>query len=107
MVSDDVSFAVADSPRVAREVLEGVLEMTSGALSDCGEWLGSITPDSRFDGDLGMQSVELAGLRARLVGRWGPAADPDPLLRTLDLAGLTDLTVRDLAAYVTTRLGTP
>lgn len=84
-----------------RDVLRDVAEMVRGALSEYGEWSVPITPNARLDADLGMQSVEFSTVRAAMIDRWGPAADPDPLLRTLDLAGLAGLTVADLAAHVT------
>jgi len=92
--------AVDPTPPGPDDLLGIVTEMIRTALSDYGEWSGPIAPNARLDADLGMQSVEFGGLRAALVERWGPAADPDPLLRTLDLAGLAGLTVADLAAHV-------
>lgn len=82
------------------QVVVDVTEMTRAALSDYGEWTGAIAPNARLDGDLGMQSVELAALQARLRQRWGARGDLTPLLRTLDLAGLTGLTVADVAGWV-------
>lgn len=82
------------------ELVRDVTEMIRTALSDYGEWRGPIAPNARLDADLGMQSVEFSALRAALVDRWGPAADPEPLLRPLDLAGLAALTVAELAGHV-------
>ncbi len=90
----------AGPPPASGDVLAAVTEMIRTALSDYGEWTGPIAPNARLDGDLGMQSVELAALQARLEQRWGPAGDLTPLLRTLDLAGLAGLTVADVAARV-------
>lgn len=90
----------AEPPPTGRDVLPVVTEMVRQALSDYGEWTAPIAPNARLDGDLGMQSVELAALHGRLAQRWGPAGDLTPLLRTLDLAGLTGLTVADVAAWV-------
>ena len=91
---------VAEARSDPGDLLGIVTEMVRAALSDYGEWIDPIAPNARLDADLGMQSVELSGLRAALADRWGPAADPAPLLRTLDLAGLAGLTVADLAAHV-------
>ena len=82
------------------ELVREVTGMVRTALSDYGEWRGPIAPNARLDSDLRMQSVEFAVLRAALAERWGPAADPEPLLRSLDLAGLAALTVADLAGHV-------
>lgn len=90
----------AGPPRDPGAVLAGVTEMIRQALRDYGEWTGPIAPNARLDGDLGMQSVELAALQGRLEQRWGAGGDLTPLLRTLDLAGLAGLTVADVAAWV-------
>lgn len=100
MVSTGPSDAVAPSPPAAADVLADVTEMVREALSDYGEWLGPIAPNARLDGDLGMQSVELSALQSRVEQRWDGRADLTPLLRSLDLAGLTGLTVADIAAWV-------
>jgi acyl carrier protein len=81
-------------------VLADVTELIRAALSDYGEWTAAIAPNARLDADLGMQSVELAALQERLSRRWGDRGDLGPLLRTLDLAGLTGLTVTDVAGWV-------
>lgn len=82
------------------DVLADVTGMVRDALLDYGEWTGPIAPNARLDGDLGMQSVEFTAFQSRLAQRWGGAADLSPLLRTLDLAGLTALTVADVAEWV-------
>ena len=99
MSPDPLDAGAAARPGPA-DLLGNVTEMVRAALSDYGEWRGSIAPNARLDADLGMQSVEFSALGAALVDRWGPAADPGPLLRRLDLTGLAALTVADLAAYV-------
>jgi len=99
-VSQDPRPAAAPTSSGGGEHLRDVTEMVHMALSDYGEWRGTIAPNARLDADLGMQSVEFCALRTALVDRWGPAADPEPLLRRLDLAGLAALTVAELAGYV-------
>jgi acyl carrier protein len=81
-------------------IIAEVTGMILGVLRAYGEWSDPIAPNDRLDGDLGMDSVEFSALRGRLADRWGPAADPLPLLAGLDLAGLTGLTVADLAGWV-------
>ncbi|HST65295.1 MAG TPA: hypothetical protein VLM05_08910 [Mycobacteriales bacterium] len=91
-----------DEPFAA--VLARVTEMAYRALRDYGEWRDDIAPDARLDADLGMQSIELAAFQGYLAQQWGAAADLSPLLRTLDLAGLADLSVGAVAGHVTARL---
>jgi hypothetical protein len=85
-------------------VLRDVTEMAQRAMRDYGEWPADITPNARLDADLGMQSIELAALQGYLTQKWGAAADLGPLLRTLDLAGLADLSIGTVAAYLAERL---
>ena len=47
-----------------------------------------------------MQSIEFQLLQGYLEQRWGPGADLTPLVRRLDLAGLAELTVADVAEHV-------
>lgn len=100
----DLSASQYTSSGSFGSILADVTEMAQRALRDYGEWLGRITPNARLDTDLGMQSVEFAALQGYLTQNWGAAADLGPLLRTLDLAGLSDLTVETVAAYVAGRL---
>lgn len=86
------------------DVLADVTEMAQRAMLDYGEWPYDIAPDARLDADLGMQSVELAALQECLTQKWGDAAELGPLLRTLDLAGLSGLTVAMLADHIGERL---
>jgi hypothetical protein len=88
-------------------VLADVTEMAQRALRDYGEWVADIAPNARLDADLGMQSVEFAALLGYLTQKWGDAGDLTPLLRTLDLAGLSDLTVAAVATHVAGRLAAP
>ena len=83
--------------------ISDVTEMVREVLLDYGEWTGPIAPNARLDADLGMQSVELSALQSRLEQRWGAGADLEPLLRTLDLSGLAELSVAAVAGWLATR----
>ncbi len=65
-------------------------------------WAARIRPDSRLDGDLLLDSIEIAALHTRLRERFGPATDLAGFLAGLDLDGLIGLTVGDLAARLAT-----
>lgn len=86
-------------PRLLDEISEMIAESTGQA----DEWVGKITPNARLEGDLGMDSVELATLRALLLDRYG--ADLDQHLAALDIDELIGLTVLDVTAFVADRLG--
>jgi hypothetical protein len=100
----EVSSGSYKSDESAGDVLVHVAKMVHSAMLGYGEWADSITPNARLDADLGMQSVEFSALQGFLTQRWGPAADLTPLLRTLDLAGLADLTVAAIAAHISGQL---
>ncbi len=64
------------------------------------EWQAAIRPDARLDGDLQLDSLELATLGELLRERYGDRVDLPGYLATLDLDELIALTVADVAAYV-------
>jgi hypothetical protein len=100
----EVSASSYNSDGPSATVLADVTEMAQRAMRDYGEWAAPISPNARLDADLGMQSVELVALQGYLTQKWGQAADLGPLLRTLDLAGLTELTVAAVAGHIAGRL---
>jgi acyl carrier protein len=68
-------------------------------------WAARITPDSRLEDDLQLDSVELAALDALLQQRYGDGVDLSGYLAVLDLDQLIALSVGDLLAYLDTVLG--
>ena len=77
--------------------------MTSGQLrAEIADILAALTgvariaPDATLEGDLGLDSLDVADLAARLRDRNG--FDLMAYLATLDIDRLVDLTVADLAA---------
>jgi acyl carrier protein len=63
-------------------------------------WQAGIRPDSRLDGDLQLDSVELAALGVALRRRYGNAVDLARFLAGLDIDQLIALTVADVADHV-------
>lgn len=61
-------------------------------------WAAAVTPASRLEDDLRLESVELAALGEALHARWG--VDLPAHLAGLDLDQLIDLTVGDLVRLV-------
>jgi acyl carrier protein len=64
------------------------------------EWAARIAPDSALEGDLGLESMELVEVGARLRDRFGDRVDLLAFVGGLDIDELIDLTVGDLVAYV-------
>lgn len=77
--------------------LAGMLHEVTGADA---AWVANVTPDSRLDGDLWLDSVELAALGALLRERY--RVDLPAYLAGLDLDQLIELRVKDLVALVGT-----
>jgi acyl carrier protein len=69
------------------------------------EWAVRIAPESALEGDLGLESGELVEVGARLRDRFGDRVDVLAFVSGLDIDGLIDLTVADLAAYVAGEVG--
>jgi len=77
--------------------LAGMLREVTGADA---AWVSGVTPDSRLDGDLWLDSVELAALGALLHRRY--RIDLPAYLAGLDLDELIELRVKDLMALAGT-----
>jgi acyl carrier protein len=63
-------------------------------------WVAGVRSDSRLDGDLLLDSIELAALGEKLRERYGRGVDLAAYLAGLDLDQLIDLTVGDLVDHV-------
>jgi acyl carrier protein len=65
---------------------------------DTGEWDAAITPNARLEGDLALESVDLAALGELLRDAYG--ADLGGYFAELDIDQLIELTVADLVAWL-------
>jgi acyl carrier protein len=86
MTADDVAAAIATA--TGDESLLGA----------------GITAGTRLEGDLRLDSLDLAALSALLRARHGAAVDLAGYVAGLDIDQIIGLTVADVAAYVTGRL---
>lgn len=77
--------------------LTGMLREVTG---EGDEWERRITPATRLEDDLQLESVELAALGELVRQRYGDRADLPAYLAGLDLDQLIALTVADLMAFV-------
>jgi acyl carrier protein len=80
-----------------REVAVALREATG---ADAG-FLAGLRPDTRLDGDLLVDSVELAALGELLRQRFGGTVDLPGLVAGLDLDEIIALTLADVADHVT------
>lgn len=76
--------------------LAGMLREVTG---EDERWAAAVTPQSRLEDDLRLESVEVTALGEALRARYG--VDLPAYLAGLDLDQLIDLTVGDIARLVT------
>ena len=77
--------------------IAGILRDVTGSDAD---WAARIAPESALEGDLGLESMELAEVGERLSAMYGARVDLAEHVAELDIDQLIDLTVADLVDYV-------
>jgi len=92
----ETTAARTTHPELFAEIA-GILRDVAG---EGARWAARIAPESALEGDLGLESLELVDLGARLRDRFGDRVDLLAFLAGLDIDELIDLTVADLVAYV-------
>jgi hypothetical protein len=80
-----------------------IAEILREVVGEDDRWLAGVGPDSRLDGDLRLESVELAGFGDALARRYGDRVDLVGYVATLDIDQIIALTVADVAGYVASR----
>jgi hypothetical protein len=83
-----------------------VAELLREVTGEDAAWLAGVGPGTRLDGDLFVDSLELAALGARLAAVYGPGVDVAGYVAGLSFEALLDLTVADLSSYVDSTSGT-
>jgi acyl carrier protein len=83
-----------------------VAELLREVTGEDAEWLAGIGPATRLDGDLFLDSLELAALGARLAERFGPGVDLAAHVAGLEFEALLTLSIADVASYVDASGGT-
>jgi acyl carrier protein len=66
-----------------------------------------ITPDTSFSHDLALESIEFVELSERLQEHYGQRANLATFIADMDIDAITEITVGELAGYVTGQLTTP
>ena len=94
-----MATALDHSPPSAGALAE-LAALLARATGEGAGWAAAIRPESLVEGDLGLDSLELADLSELLCSRYGPAADLLPWLAGLDLEQIIGLTVADVSAYL-------
>ncbi|MEV8512150.1 hypothetical protein [Dactylosporangium sp. NPDC051484] len=84
-----------------------VAELLRQVTGEDAEWLAGIGPQTRLDGDLFLDSIELVALGEGLAARFGSGVDLAGWVSGLDLEALLTLSVADVASYVDVCGGTP
>lgn len=77
--------------------IAGILREVTGSDDDRA---ARIAPESALEGDLGLESMELAAVGERLRAVYGERVDLAAYVAELDIDQLIDLTVADLVHYV-------
>ncbi|GAA2109009.1 hypothetical protein GCM10009759_49290 [Kitasatospora saccharophila] len=81
----------------AHPPLREVADLLRTVLGRPADWTDTLRPDTLLDGELHLESHDLAAWSLALRTRYGPAADLATHLTTLDLDALTTLTLADVA----------
>jgi acyl carrier protein len=87
-------------------LLAEVGAMLHQVCGDDGGEAAAITGATRLDGDLRLDSIEMAALGELLRNRYGARVDLPAYLAGLDIDQIIGLTVADLAGYAAARSGT-
>lgn len=87
-----------------QRVLQELTGMLREATGETGDWADRITPATRLDDDLHLESVELTVLAELVQRRYGPEVDLAGYVAALDVDELLALTVGDLVELVARRV---
>ncbi|MFG1810089.1 methyltransferase domain-containing protein [Streptomyces sp. NPDC049040] len=84
----------------AAALVRPVADLLRAVLGEDDDWLDSVVPASRIDGDLLVESQELAAWSLALRERYGDGVDLAGYVAGLDIDDIIALTAADVAAYV-------
>jgi tocopherol O-methyltransferase len=86
------------------ELVRPVADLLREAVGEDTRWLDAVGPGSRVDGDLLVESQEMAAWSTALRDRYGPRVDLAAHVTQLGIDEIVALTVGDVAAYVAGRM---
>ncbi len=84
----------------AAALLEEIADLLCAALGQDSAWRAALTPATRLDGDLFLDSLELVAFGAALSARYGEHVELPAYVAGLDIDAVIDLTLAQVAAYV-------
>lgn len=96
-------MTAAAVPLPAAELSREILILLKDAIGEDDAWLAGAGPDTRLDGDLLLDSIEMAAFAQRLAARYGAEVDLLGHVSSLDVDGIVALSVADVAALVAER----
>jgi acyl carrier protein len=102
MTPEPAAISPADT-RLLAELADMLLDVTGEDES----WTARITAATRLEGDLQLESVELAALGELLRSRYGDGVDLPAFFAELDIDQIIGLTVGDVLAYLAPRRQMP
>ncbi len=85
---------------VDRRLFTDLVAILAAVCSEGSEWASTITPGARLEGDLRMESIELAALAEALHQRYGDPVDLEAFCAGLEIDQLIELTVADVLEYL-------
>ena len=74
--------------------------MLAQVTGESAQWLAQVGPASRLEGDLGLNSLDVAALGDLLCAAHGERVDLPAYLAGLDIDEIIALTVEDVVGYV-------
>lgn len=99
-----VATSQSDSP--GQDRLPAVIALITQATSEDQAWASAVTASCRLEGDLWLDSIDLAALAGLLRSAYGDKVDLPAFLTGLEIDEITGLTVGDLAGYIARCLDT-
>lgn len=81
-------------------LLEEIADLLCAVVDGDPGWRAALGPHTRLDGDLFLDSIELAALGDALRGRYGADVDLAGYVATLEIDALIALTLAEVAQFV-------
>ncbi|MBR7835555.1 hypothetical protein KDL01_19925 [Actinospica durhamensis] len=81
-------------------LLEEIADLLCAALGQDTAWRAALGPATRLDGELFLDSLELAAFGAALTARYGEPVDLPAYVAGLDIDAIIELTLAQVAEYV-------
>jgi acyl carrier protein len=83
-----------------QRVFAGLTALLAEVTGEDERWAAQVTPASRLEGDLRLESIDLAALGELLRSAYGDRVDVAAFVAGLDIDQIIGLTAGDLAVYV-------